>query len=211
VPVEVADRIDKSADRAERLLVTRRAVAAGCGTGPAAAACRGELVRAAAAFASSGRPGGGPPAMVAAFAERFARRHPQGLARLSGDLSDRDPLAAVAAGALPAQAIAVLGVHDPTVERVPLVWWAPRFDPEALWRDTAIGLAEALGTDRLQRLAARLGAGCTRPAARAPLPTSANPHAAAAAASAPEGLGFDDLFQTRAHHCGGPSDATRPR
>jgi hypothetical protein len=163
--VDLADALDRSIDRAARLAFANAIWAQGCGATDEvdAARCRGDLLLAALTYRLGGAraswmsdygPGRELAERLVTWTARFA---PEGFGTPSPDLPNRDPLSEIEAGVPADDAIDPDGIFEPTLVRVPLLFWSPAQTPDELLASAVRDLSALFADGDILWLDARLG------------------------------------------------------
>jgi hypothetical protein len=138
--IDAPDAFDAATDRAARIAAANRLWAEGCPDAP----CRAMLLSAVLRFGLNGsQPEWRAPgtALAAAFVERAGSLWPDGLADVSPDLPNRDPLATLG-DAAPETVLEPDGALDPETPRALVTIWRPGAEGfEAAVREVAALLA----------------------------------------------------------------------
>src|SRR5262245_25295349 len=157
--IDGPDRFDRSTDRANRIGAIDRLWEVGCGEGPAGIACRAELLRAALEFRLGGERSDWPmsaSAVSARLQQRVSTLWRDGLAIVSPDLPNRDPLAALDDMVGEARPLDVEGAADPLTPRPAFVEWRAAADPATTFADLARDIAGAFAATDIAWLDNRL-------------------------------------------------------
>ena len=157
--IDGPDRFDRSTDRANRIAVINHLWEIGCGDGPEGIACRAELLKAALDFRLEGERSDWPMPAFAASArlqQRVSTLWRDGLAIVSPDLPNRDPLAAPDDTVAQARPLDVEGAADPLTPRPAFLEWRAAADPAATFADLARDIAGAFAATDIAWLDNRL-------------------------------------------------------
>ena len=160
--VDRADAFDRATDRAARIAFANAVWSDGCGASdnPEAAQCRGDLLLAALRYRLGGARATPDDAESAALGgrltEQLAAIAPAGLGAPSQDLPNRAPLAAIEAGIAPYDAVEPDGIFEPTLPRLPILFWSPAQPPAQLLTGVVRDLAAQFAEGDIVWLDARL-------------------------------------------------------